>query len=115
MEEVHCLGGGQRLGGVPRRGVALPCGEAVPVGGRRRHRTGVAGRLGRVKGHAPPGPGGSGLCACWTAWRGTGSGPPRREGWGMRQDPSVGVEPTGSTPSLYYNPPGNCRNACKFM
>ncbi len=30
--------GGRRRDGVPRRGVALPCGEAVPVGGRRRRR-----------------------------------------------------------------------------
>ncbi len=75
-------------------------------GGRRRRCTGVADRLGRVEGHALPGPGGSGLCACWTTWRGTGSGPPQRECWGTRQDPSVGVEPTGSTPCLYYNLPG---------
>ncbi len=83
MEEGPRLGGGgRRQDGVPRRGVAPPCGETVPVGGRRRRRTGVAGRLGRIKGHAPPKPGGDGLCVCWTAWRGTGSGPPRREGWG---------------------------------
>jgi hypothetical protein len=49
MEEGHRLGGGQRRDGVPRRGITPPCGKAVPVGGRRRRRTGVAGRLGRVK------------------------------------------------------------------
>ena len=82
-------GGGRRRDGVPRRGVAPPCGEAVLVRGRRRRRTGLAGRLGCVTGPAPLGPGGGGLCACWTAWRGTGSGPPRQEGWGTRQDPLV--------------------------
>jgi hypothetical protein len=41
-------------GGPPSEG-GRPCGEAVPVGGRRRHRTGIAGRLGHVEGHAPQG------------------------------------------------------------
>jgi hypothetical protein len=59
-------GGGRRQDGIPRHGVAPPCGKAVQVGGRRRRRTGIAGRLGLVEGHAPPGPGGGGLCACWT-------------------------------------------------
>ena len=71
MEEATVWGGGWRQDGVPRRGLAPPCGKAV---------TGVAGRQGHIEGHAPPGPGGGGLCACWAAWRGTGSGPPRQEG-----------------------------------
>ncbi len=42
-------GGGWRWDGVPRRGIAPPSGVAVQVGGWRRRRIGVAGRLGHVK------------------------------------------------------------------
>ena len=54
-------------------------------------------RLGRGRGSGGPAPPPSArlsLGACWNAWRGTGSGPHRREGWGTHQDPLVGVEPT---------------------